>query len=136
MPSTHYWASAGLWTFVAAQNTSLRRLILQLQEYFTKSAGPVKKVLLTYNKTGRSVGVVTIIFSQAHSAAKAAKDLDGVKVDGKPMKVCFAFDEKSAPGEECTNMTIRLRSSLVPSTLLPRLHPSPSATASSKLNCA
>ena len=57
------------------------------QEYFTQSVGPVEKVLLKYNKNGRSVGVATIIFSQAQSAAQAAQKLDSVKVDGKPMKV-------------------------------------------------
>lgn len=62
-------------------------LTLRLQEYFGKTVGPVKKVLLNYNKNGRSVGVATIIFSQAHSAAAAAKQLDSVKVDGKAMKV-------------------------------------------------
>jgi hypothetical protein len=62
-------------------------LTLRLQEYFSKTVGPVKKVLLNYNKNGRSVGVATIIFSQAQSAAEAAKKLDSVKVDGKPMRV-------------------------------------------------
>jgi len=47
----------------------------------------VRKVLLTYTKTGRSAGVATIIFGQANSAANAAKQFNGVKVDGKPMKV-------------------------------------------------
>lgn len=42
---------------------------------------------MNYNKNGRSVGVATIVFSQPHSAAKAAKELDSIKVDGKPMKV-------------------------------------------------
>ncbi|KAI4729097.1 hypothetical protein E4T49_03132 [Aureobasidium sp. EXF-10728] len=58
-----------------------------LQEYFTSAVGPIKKVLLNYNKNGRSVGVATIIFSQPQSAAEAAKKLDSVKVDGKPMRV-------------------------------------------------
>ncbi|KAI5239297.1 hypothetical protein E4T47_06905 [Aureobasidium subglaciale] len=59
----------------------------RLQDYFSKQVGPVKKVLLNYNKNGRSVGVVTIIFSQPQSAARAAKELNSVKVDGKPIKV-------------------------------------------------
>jgi len=45
--------------------------------------------LLTYTKTGRSAGVATIIFSQPTSAAKAATDYNGVKVDGKPMRVRY-----------------------------------------------
>jgi hypothetical protein len=69
----------------------------RLQEYFTQAVGPVKKVLLNYNKNGRSVGVATIIFSQAQSAAEAAKKLDSVKVDGKPMKVSpsWTMDHKA-----------------------------------------
>ena len=51
--------------------------------------GPVRKALLTYTKTGRSAGVATIIFSQPNSAAEAAKAYNGVKVDGKPMRVCL-----------------------------------------------
>ena len=71
--------------------TSRCGLTLRLQEYFSKSVGPVKKVLLNYNKNGRSVGVATIIFSQAQSAAAAAKQLDSVKVDGKPMRVSSSW---------------------------------------------
>ncbi|KAG9996994.1 hypothetical protein KCU78_g17166, partial [Aureobasidium melanogenum] len=69
----------------------------RLQEYFTQAVGPVKKVLLNYNKNGRSVGVATIIFSQAQSAAEAAKKLDSVKVDGKPMKIEVILGAKYAP---------------------------------------
>ncbi|KAK6007524.1 hypothetical protein QM012_004338 [Aureobasidium pullulans] len=69
----------------------------QIKEYFSQSVGPVKKVLLNYNKNGRSVGVATIIFSQAQSAAEAAKKLDSVKVDGKPMKIEVILGAKYAP---------------------------------------
>lgn len=72
-------------------------LTLRLQEYFSKTIGPVKKVLLNYNKNGRSVGVATIIFSQAQSAAEAAKKLDSVKVDGKPMRIEVILGAKYAP---------------------------------------
>ncbi|KAH0349289.1 hypothetical protein KCU81_g2903, partial [Aureobasidium melanogenum] len=69
----------------------------QIKEYFSQAVGPVKKVLLNYNKNGRSVGVATIIFSQAQSAAEAAKKLDSVKVDGKPMKIEVILGAKYAP---------------------------------------
>ncbi|GAB7355960.1 hypothetical protein MBLNU459_g6592t1 [Dothideomycetes sp. NU459] len=69
----------------------------QIKEYFSKSVGAVKKVLLNYNKTGRSVGVATIIFQQPNSAAEAAKTYDGVKVDGKPMKIEVILGAKFAP---------------------------------------
>ncbi|KAI5206051.1 hypothetical protein E4T39_02655 [Aureobasidium subglaciale] len=66
-------------------------------DYFSKQVGPVKKVLLNYNKNGRSVGVVTIIFSQPQSAARAAKELNSVKVDGKPIRVEVILGANSVP---------------------------------------
>ncbi|GAB7346289.1 hypothetical protein MBLNU457_5012t2 [Dothideomycetes sp. NU457] len=59
----------------------------QIKEYFQQSLGSVRRVMLTYNKTGRSTGVATIIFNQANLGAAAAKQFNGVKVDGKPMKI-------------------------------------------------
>lgn len=41
---------------------------------------------MTYNQNGRSLGVATIIFSKADAAVKAAKDLNGMLVDKRPMK--------------------------------------------------
>ncbi|CAD0088820.1 unnamed protein product [Aureobasidium vineae] len=70
---------------------------VQIKEYFTTAVGPIKKVLLNYNKNGRSVGVATIIFSQPQSAAEAAKKLDSVKVDGKPMRIEVILGAKYAP---------------------------------------
>jgi THO complex subunit 4 len=43
--------------------------------------------MLTYNQNGTSRGIATIIFGKADTAAKAAKDLNGLLVDGRPMKV-------------------------------------------------
>ena len=58
-----------------------------IQEYFSASIGQAKRAMLTYGPQGRSRGIATIIFSEASAAPKAAKQLDGVKVDNKPMKV-------------------------------------------------
>lgn len=58
-----------------------------IQDYFGKMVGPTKKVTLTYGPTGRSRGIATIIFSNPTAGAKAAKDLDGVKVDNRAMRV-------------------------------------------------
>jgi len=69
----------------------------QIKDYFSTTVGTVKKVLLNYNKSGRSVGVATIIFSQATSAAEAAKAYDGVKVDGRPMRIEVILGAKFAP---------------------------------------
>lgn len=61
------------------------------QEYFIKNVGPIKKVLLSYGKTGNSLGVATIVFHQANDATKAAKEYDGIAVDKRPMKVSTSF---------------------------------------------
>lgn len=44
-------------------------------------------MLLSYGPNGESRGLATIIFARADGAAKAAKELNGLKVDGRPMKV-------------------------------------------------
>lgn len=43
--------------------------------------------MLTYGPTGRSRGTATIIFVKPGSAAQAAHELNGVKVDNRAMKV-------------------------------------------------
>ncbi|KAJ5757541.1 uncharacterized protein N7511_006235 [Penicillium nucicola] len=68
-----------------------------IKEYFTKSAGPVKRVMLTYNQNGSSRGIATIIFAKADTATKAAKELNGLLVDGRPMKIEVVFDASHAP---------------------------------------
>jgi hypothetical protein len=62
--------------------------IRMIQDYFSQTIGNVKKVLLTYGPNGRSRGIATIIFRAGDAAPKAVKQLDGVKVDNRPMKVC------------------------------------------------
>lgn len=57
-----------------------------IQEYFGKSVGPIKKVSLSYNQHGESRGIADIIFVKPDSAAKAAKEQNGIKIDGRPMK--------------------------------------------------
>ncbi|KAI9928098.1 hypothetical protein AWENTII_007791 [Aspergillus wentii] len=69
-----------------------------VKEYFTKSAGPVKRVMLTYNQNGTSRGIASIVFSKPDTAAKAAKDLNGLLVDGRPMKIEVIVDASHAPG--------------------------------------
>ena len=61
--------------------------IRMIQDYFGKTIGPTKKVLLTYGPTGKSRGVATIIFADPAAGAKAASQLDGVKVDQRAMRV-------------------------------------------------
>ena len=58
-----------------------------VQEYFTKSVAPVKRVILNYGPTGRSRGSATVFFSKPGAAADAVS-YDGTLVDGKKMRVC------------------------------------------------
>lgn len=83
----HLEARRPVLTSIAPKTSNLT---LCSQEYFSSTVGPVKKVLLNYTKVGRSTGVANIIFSQPNSAAEAAKAYNGVKVDGRPMKVYFS----------------------------------------------
>ncbi|EON61514.1 hypothetical protein W97_00729 [Coniosporium apollinis CBS 100218] len=66
-------------------------------DYFGKTIGPVKKVLLTYGPNGQSRGVATIIFSKSSDAAKAAQQLNGIKVDNRPMKIEVVLGAKDVP---------------------------------------
>ncbi|KAJ5546131.1 mRNA export protein mlo3 [Penicillium frequentans] len=68
-----------------------------IKEYFNKSAGPVKRVMLTYNQNGTSRGIASIIFAKADTAAKAAKELNGLLVDGRAMKIEVVYDASHAP---------------------------------------
>jgi THO complex subunit 4 len=54
-------------------------------------------VVLTYGPNGQSRGVCTVWFAKADAAAKAAKEMDGVKVDNRPMKVEVVVSAKDAP---------------------------------------
>ena len=47
--------------------------------------------MLTYNQNGTSRGIASIIFNKPDTAAKAAKELNGLLVDGRPMKVIFSL---------------------------------------------
>ncbi|KAJ5246445.1 RNA annealing protein Yra1 [Penicillium chermesinum] len=68
-----------------------------IKEYFTKSAGSVKKVTLAYTQNGTSRGQAHIVFSKPGTAAKAAKELNGLLVDGRPMKIEVVYDASHAP---------------------------------------
>ncbi|KAJ5200349.1 hypothetical protein N7491_008849 [Penicillium cf. griseofulvum] len=68
-----------------------------VKEYFNKSAGPVRRVMLTYNQNGTSRGIASIQFNRADTAAKATKELNGLLVDGRPMKIEVVYDASHVP---------------------------------------
>lgn len=73
--------------------------------------------MLSFNAQGQSRGIANVTFFKPDSAAKAVQELNTVKVDGRPMKVC-----KSSELER-TNLTkSRSRSSLTQRMLLELRH--------------
>jgi len=68
-----------------------------LQEYFGQTIGPVKRVDLSYALGGKSKGIATVVFTKPAAAAQAAKELDGLKVDTKPMKIEVIVAAKEVP---------------------------------------
>lgn len=64
----------------------------QIKEYFNKAIGPVKRVELSYGPGGQSRGVATISFVRAETATKAVNQLNGVKVDDRPIRIDVILD--------------------------------------------
>jgi len=52
---------------------------------------------IRYNQHGTSRGIADISFFKADSAAKAAKDLNGMLVDKKPMTIEVVMDASTVP---------------------------------------
>ncbi|KAL6244207.1 RNA-binding RNA annealing protein [Rhinocladiella similis] len=80
----------------------------QIKEYFTKSVGKVKKVSLQYNQNGQSRGIADIQFISSDAAAKAAKDLNGMLVDKRPMKIELVVDARSVPTAPAKSLADRV----------------------------
>lgn len=57
-----------------------------------KSVGPIKRVEISYGPNGVSRGIANITFSRVDGANKALTALNGLLVDGKPMKVRTAME--------------------------------------------
>lgn len=53
--------------------------------------------MLTYNQNGTSRGIASIQFARADTAAKATKELNGLLVDGRPMKIEVVYDASHVP---------------------------------------
>jgi len=69
----------------------------QIKEYFVKSVGPIKRVEISYGPNGVSRGIANITFHNADGASKALKALNGLLVDGKPMKIEVLVDASRVP---------------------------------------
>jgi len=70
----------------------------QIKDFFNQTVGAIKSVVLTYGPSGISRGTATITFRAAESAQKALKDVNGLPIDNRPLKVEVVYDAKRAPG--------------------------------------
>ncbi|KAF4125843.1 THO complex subunit 4 [Geosmithia morbida] len=57
------------------------------QEYFVQSVGPIKRVDISYGPNSQSRGVANVIFREADGASRAFQKLNGLLVDGRPIKI-------------------------------------------------
>ncbi|KAF9580934.1 hypothetical protein BGW38_002223 [Lunasporangiospora selenospora] len=77
-------------TKITVENLHYAVTLEDIKELFDTHAGPVKFAEVKYDLSGRSTGVATIRFKSAGDAAVAIKKLNGVSLDGQPMKVTYA----------------------------------------------
>jgi THO complex subunit 4 len=57
------------------------------QEYFVQSVGPIKRVELSYGPNSQSRGIANVSFRDSEGASRAYQKLNGLLVDGRPIKV-------------------------------------------------
>ncbi|RDI85665.1 hypothetical protein Vi05172_g4358 [Venturia inaequalis] len=69
----------------------------QIKDYFSQTVGAVKKIELSYGPTGKSRGIATLTFAKPAAATQAAKELDGLKVDQRVMKIEVIVGAKDVP---------------------------------------
>ncbi|KOS22317.1 mRNA export protein mlo3 [Escovopsis weberi] len=68
----------------------------QIKEYFVQSVGPIKKVELVYGPNSQSRGIANVTFQRADGASKALQNLNGLLVDGRPIKIEIVFSAAQA----------------------------------------
>jgi len=82
---------------IAVSNLPLDATEAMIKEYFSKSIGPIKKVIVTYGPNGQSRGMCTIIFAKPGAANQAFQQLNGTMVDKRPLKIEVVVDPTRAP---------------------------------------
>ncbi|KAL2759655.1 hypothetical protein ACRALDRAFT_1060337 [Sodiomyces alcalophilus JCM 7366] len=59
----------------------------QIKEYFAQAVGSIKKVELSYGPNSVSRGIANVTFHKSDGASKAFQKLNGLLVDGRPIKI-------------------------------------------------
>lgn len=57
-----------------------------IEELFNEF-GPLRRVNILYNRSGRSSGAATLVFEKAEDAREAKLQYNGVPLDGRPMEI-------------------------------------------------
>ncbi len=75
-------------------NLSFDTTDASLEEAFAEHGNVVSAKVITDRETGRSRGFGFVEFETAEEAAAAMKAMDGVEVDGRPVRVNEAQDKR------------------------------------------
>jgi len=91
-------SGAGAATPAKVQVSNLEHSVTQddLEELFA-TVGELQKVVLKYDRSGRSNGIADVFFARKADAMKAVKEYNGVSIDGKPMALALAAGVPTAP---------------------------------------
>lgn len=94
----------------------------QIKEYFVQSVGPIKRVELAYGPNSQSRGIASVIFNKADGASKAFQKLNGLLVDGRPIKIEIVVGASQA------DKVIPAAKTLAERTTQPKAQPKSAAT--------
>ncbi|KAH6604874.1 hypothetical protein Trco_006581 [Trichoderma cornu-damae] len=97
-------------------------------EYFVQSVGPIKRVELSYGPNSQSRGIANVTFTRPEGASKALQTLNGLLVDGRPIKIEIVVGAAQA------DKVIPPIKSLAERTTQPKVQPK--SAASKKQNAA
>ncbi|RDA87901.1 hypothetical protein CP532_1691 [Ophiocordyceps camponoti-leonardi (nom. inval.)] len=113
----------------AAANTGESKVIVsnlpkdvseqQIKEYFIQSVGPIKRVDISYGPDSVSRGVANVTFLKPDGAPRAFSKLNGLLVDGRPIKIEIVVNAAQA------DKIIPPAKTLAERTTQPRAQPKP-----------